>query len=303
MKEDEDLARELRGAMEDDEEIGEEAPLLQPQESRVSEIANDRPELASVTPPPVLIIDINADIYGAEDSDNLTVSGRDVDVEAPKKKHDLRALATVGNKMSVENRPKSVDVEGPDGVIKRFAKGTKAAFAIERFNCQLKDPSLPVVCIVACKDGEDPIEFGPDVELVSYDDTWTLKTLREAVQDVSGNPVKEDFIHNSARVASLPNPITQVPVAPYGTEEINTKQNDSTKPTRESTQETDALRYFGVKNWEDLYPEGKIPEGGSQDCTPQYVGKMLVMFIFVFAFAGGLIYMLEQLPDPSRSLQ
>lgn len=56
MKEDEDLARELRGAMEDDEEIGEEAPLLQPQESRVSEIANDRPELASVTPPPVLII-------------------------------------------------------------------------------------------------------------------------------------------------------------------------------------------------------------------------------------------------------
>jgi hypothetical protein len=72
-----------------------------------------------------------------------------------------------------------VDVVGPDGVIKRFAPGTKAAFVVERFNCQLRDPALPVVCIVAYKDGEDPIEFDPEVELVSYDDSWTLKTLRE----------------------------------------------------------------------------------------------------------------------------
>ena len=32
---------------------------------------------------------------------------------------------------------------------------------------------------MAYKDGEDPIEFGPNVELVSYDNSWTLKTLRE----------------------------------------------------------------------------------------------------------------------------
>lgn len=75
-----------------------------------------------------------------------------------------------------------MDVVGPNGILKRFAPGTKAAFAVECFNCQLRDPSLPVVCIVAYKEGEDPIEFGPEVELSSYDDSWTLKTLREATR-------------------------------------------------------------------------------------------------------------------------
>lgn len=74
-----------------------------------------------------------------------------------------------------------MDVTGPDGLVKRFAKGTKASFAVERFNCQLKDPYMPVVCIVACKEGERPIEFGHDVELVLYDESWTLKTLREGM--------------------------------------------------------------------------------------------------------------------------
>lgn len=85
----------------------------------------------------------------------------------------LDVVANRGNKLAV------CGCCWPDGVKKRFAPGTKAAFAVERFNCQLRDPALPVVCIVAYKDGEDPIEFGPDVELVVYDESWTLKTLRE----------------------------------------------------------------------------------------------------------------------------
>ena len=56
----------------------------------------------------------------------------------------------------------------------------------------LRDPALPVVCIVAYKDGEGPIEFGPDVELVSYDDSWTLKTLREG----TGGPSILHFVFN-----------------------------------------------------------------------------------------------------------
>lgn len=96
-----------------------------------------------------------------------------------------------------ENKWQSVDVVGPDGVKKRFAPGTKAAFAVERFNCQLRDPALPVVCIVACKDGEDPIEFGPDVELVAYDESWTLKTLREGTGGIF-NPISHVRMCSSA---------------------------------------------------------------------------------------------------------
>ena len=33
-------------------------------------------------------------------------------------------------------------------------------------------------------------------------------------------------------------------------------------------------------------------EGGAQDCSPSYVGKVL-MFIFISAFAGGLSYRSE----------
>lgn len=63
-----------------------------------------------------------------------------------------------------------------------------------------------------------------------------------------------------------------------------------------------ALIYISIlQNWEDLYPGGKLPEGGAQDCSPAYIGKVLLMFIFIFAFAGGLSYMLERLPDPTRS--
>ncbi|KAG0558202.1 hypothetical protein M758_10G010900 [Ceratodon purpureus] len=277
-------------------EIREATPLLQhPAGSTRSQILTDHPDP-----------DTDVDVDAPEESDSPIVSNRDPDVKVPKETHDLRALATTGNKMSNKNNRApnfcSVDVVGPDGVIKRFAPGTKAAFAVERFNCQLKDPALPVVCIVAYKDGEDPIEFGPDVELVSYDDSWTLKTLREGTGAVQyEDPVhklKDSIKEGAARAISSLKPVTKVPGFIF--DAADTKQNQSTKPTRKSVEDMDPLQYFGVKNWEDLYPGGKLPEGGSQDCSPAYIGKVLLMFIFVFAFAGGLSYMLERLPDPTR---
>lgn len=56
----------------------------------------------------------------------------------------------------------------------------------------------------------------------------------------------------------------------------------------------------GSQNWEDLYPDVKLPEGAPQDCTPSYIGKVALMFIFAFAFAGGFSYMLERMPDPTQ---
>jgi hypothetical protein len=74
-----------------------------------------------------------------------------------------------------------IEISGPCGMKKRFAKGTKASFAVERFNCLLKDPNMPVVCIAAVKEGEEPIEFGNDVELILYDNAWTLQIVQEGV--------------------------------------------------------------------------------------------------------------------------
>lgn len=72
-----------------------------------------------------------------------------------------------------------VEVVGPDGKKKRFAKGTRAGFAVERFNKLLPNDQMPVVCIQAFKEGEEAIEFGPDVELILYDKAWILQSVSE----------------------------------------------------------------------------------------------------------------------------
>jgi hypothetical protein len=72
-----------------------------------------------------------------------------------------------------------VEVIGPDGKRKRFANVTRAGFAVERFNKLNPNDSKPVVCIQAFKEGEEPIEFGPDVELMLYDKEWVLQSVSE----------------------------------------------------------------------------------------------------------------------------
>lgn len=78
-----------------------------------------------------------------------------------------------------------VEVIGPDGKKKRFAKGTRAGFAVERFNKLIPNDSKPVVCIQAFKEGEEPIEYGPDVELILYDQAWTLQSVSECKSSLS----------------------------------------------------------------------------------------------------------------------
>lgn len=52
-----------------------------------------------------------------------------------------------------------------------------------------------------------------------------------------------------------------------------------------------------VQGWEEFYPGGVLPEGGKQECTPEYFFKVLLMFVFIFAFAGALGYFLERMPE------
>ncbi|CAK9236146.1 unnamed protein product [Sphagnum troendelagicum] len=88
-----------------------------------------------------------------------------------------------------------IEISGPCGMKKRFAKGTKASFAVERFNCLLKDPNMPVVCIAAVKEGEEPIEFGNDLELILYDNAWTLQIVQEGFHMSSSFESLDAFVH------------------------------------------------------------------------------------------------------------
>jgi hypothetical protein len=73
-----------------------------------------------------------------------------------------------------------VEVLGPDGRRKRFAEGTRAGFIVQRFNKLNPSDTHPVVCIQAHKEGEEPIEYGPEVELrILHDKSWTLQTVSE----------------------------------------------------------------------------------------------------------------------------
>lgn len=71
-----------------------------------------------------------------------------------------------------------VEVWGPDKSSRRFAIGTRASFAVDRFNKKLVDAVKPVVCVEAYKEGEDPVEFGPDAPLMAMC-TWDLRVVQE----------------------------------------------------------------------------------------------------------------------------
>eukprot|EP00250_Pteridium_aquilinum_P019140 c24313_g1_i1 orf=479-946(-) len=70
-----------------------------------------------------------------------------------------------------------VEVQGPDGKAYRFAVGTKAGFAVERINAKLSNPSAEVLWIEATHPGENSVEFGPDADLASYGDGWSLHAV------------------------------------------------------------------------------------------------------------------------------
>ncbi|CAM6039791.1 unnamed protein product [Sphagnum compactum] len=236
--------------------------------------------------------------------------------EAPKIALSFNVPALAEEQMSIctekQRQPSFVEISGPNGMKKRFATGTKTSFAVDRFNSILKDPNLPVVCIAAVKEGEDPIEFGPDVELILFDATWTLQIVQEAVAPLqSDDTAAEEFTETNPEVEVRGfvgderlawSSSSKAPWVPLGPEARMKVENDPKKVGPKKLKDMDPMQYFGVQNWEDLYPGGKLPEGGQQECTPLYIGKIVLVFIFIFAFAGGLSYMLERLPEVTQAV-
>ncbi|GLJ18031.1 hypothetical protein SUGI_0318170 [Cryptomeria japonica] len=97
---------------------------------------------------------------------------------------------------------------------RRFASGTKAGFALHRINRKLGVNVRAATCIEAVKDGEDPVEFGPDAELVIYGPGWRLQTLHE--QDLDFRPVNSSLYPNQSK---------QNPSEVYPTSKVKRRSN------------------------------------------------------------------------------
>lgn len=65
------------------------------------------------------------------------------------------------------------------GKISRYAAGTKAGFAVNLINRKLGNGNPLALHIEAVKEGEEPINFGPNAVLVDYGKDWKLQTVTE----------------------------------------------------------------------------------------------------------------------------
>uniref|UniRef100_A0ACD6A5R7 Uncharacterized protein n=1 Tax=Avena sativa TaxID=4498 RepID=A0ACD6A5R7_AVESA len=69
------------------------------------------------------------------------------------------------------------------GVVRRFAAGTTARYALHAVNRKLAPGAPAALHVEAAKDGEEPVCFGPTAPLADYGRGWRLQTVTE--QDAS----------------------------------------------------------------------------------------------------------------------
>lgn len=68
------------------------------------------------------------------------------------------------------------------GIVRRFAPGTKAGFAMSLINNKLDVGTPLALYIEAVKSGEEPVSFGPSSVLLSYGNGWKLQTVLDSQQ-------------------------------------------------------------------------------------------------------------------------
>ncbi|KAL2635882.1 hypothetical protein R1flu_007361 [Riccia fluitans] len=156
-----------------------------------------------------------------------------------------------------------VEVWTPDGTVRRFARGTKARFAIERINNRIEDNNVRVDTIESVKEGEESVEFGPDSELVSYGKDWKLHAVCRSCsaeafrvsseQESNGGPANNLRKRKKSKAEEIEKPI----------------------------------------NPADFYPGGVLPQGASPTSPLVYVSKVIVVFGILFVLAAGWVYILE----------
>ncbi|KAL4200329.1 hypothetical protein AMTRI_Chr03g55880 [Amborella trichopoda] len=97
------------------------------------------------------------------------------------------------------------------GKIRRFAAGTEAGFALNVINAKLDLGATPALLIEAAKEGEEPVNFGPNSVLVFYGEGWRLQTvlgddceIRKVDSTVTQLPfeVKPALLHSGEKSSS-----------------------------------------------------------------------------------------------------
>ena len=68
------------------------------------------------------------------------------------------------------------------GIVRRFAPGTRADFALSLINSKLDVGAPLALYIEAAKVGEESIYFGPTAVLLAYGNGWNLQTVLNSNQ-------------------------------------------------------------------------------------------------------------------------
>ncbi|KAJ7296501.1 hypothetical protein O6H91_Y118400 [Diphasiastrum complanatum] len=176
--------------------------------------------------------------------------------------------------------PPYVEVSSPDGKVWRFAAGTKAGFAVSRIRSKLPELSSENLCIEAVKEGEEPVDFGPDAELVRYGENWKLRISEAMHKEKLGanlNQEKVDAVPDLAKVGSGPN-------------QENVAADSKVEPELQGQ-----LR--DIKDIvAEFYPAGKLPKGSKQEFSWDYIQRVVLCCGLMVLFAALLQYVLKSLP-------
>ncbi|CAI0385118.1 unnamed protein product [Linum tenue] len=156
--------------------------------------------------------------------------------------------------------PPFLEVEcKPSKKKRRFAAGTKAGFAVSLINRKLNNGQPLAFAIEAIKEGEEPVSFGPDVNLVDYGNGWKL----QAVTDLD-YPPPGVMLGEKVPLIATPTPPPRVPAAAP-------ENSDGSRPGRTIATKPAAI-------------------------TAGYMMKILVAFILIFMLGAVFTIALENLP-------
>ncbi|KAJ7570397.1 hypothetical protein O6H91_01G118200 [Diphasiastrum complanatum] len=199
------------------------------------------------------------------------------------------AFGVMPDHLPLATVPPYVEVSSPDGKVWRFAAGTKAGFAVSRIKRKLPELSRDILCIEAVKEGEEPVEFGPDAELVHYGENWKLQILQE--QDyLSGKVVHQEKLgagFNREKVGAGLH-LVKVGTGP-NQERVGADYKAGADLQGQLCEIKDVVAEF--------YPGGKLPKGSKQEFSCEYIGRVVLSLGLMVLFAATLQYVLKSLPS------
>lgn len=193
----------------------------------------------------------------------------------------------------------------------RFAPGVATSFVLSTIWSELK-ASDQIVHIIAAKEGEEPIVFGPDSKLMDCGDDWKLYTVMRdrGLADDPGTQVVDVTCRSTGKVWRFADGVK----AGFAVSMIN-KKLKAGQPLAlyiEAAKEKEVPVVFGPDSLLKHYGDGwklytTVTSLGLQknhqasNCkTPEisltYMAKIILAFVLMFVFAALLVLALDRLP-------